>query len=273
MKEIFQIGFRGWRKGYFLNSSSLQLQIGDWVLVSTEKGEDMGRVIKKASVGDGFSHSQEILRKATSEDMKRMEENREREREARGICQSKIEERDLPMKLVDVEYQFDGNKLIFYFISEERIDFRGLVRELASVYKTRIEMKQIGVRDQAKRMGGYGICGRPLCCATFLEDFEPITTQLAKGQHLTLIPSKISGVCGRLMCCLLFERKLYEDELKRYPRIGSKLRTEKGTGVVEKVDIFSEKVTIAHADGVVEELALPELQKGTREGRSFFRRR
>jgi len=126
MREIFQIGFRGWRKGYFLNSKSLQLQIGDWVLVSAGKGEDMGKVIKKASVRDGFSPSQEILRKATAEDMERMEENREKEREARGICQARIEERNLPMKLVDVEYQFDGNKLIFYFISEERIDFRDL---------------------------------------------------------------------------------------------------------------------------------------------------
>ncbi len=271
MKEIFQIGFRGWRKGYFLNPRLLPLQIGDWVLVSAEKGEDMGMVIKKAKVGDGFSHSQKILRKATPEDMKRMEENRSKQEEARRTCQARIEEKNLPMKLVDVEYQFDGNKLVFYFISEERIDFRGLVRELASVYKTRIEMKQIGVRDQAKRMGGYGICGRPLCCATFLEDFEPITTQLAKGQHLTLIPSKISGVCGRLMCCLLFERKLYEEELKRYPRIGSKLRTERGVGVVEKVDIFRERVTVAHTDGVVEELPLSQLQKG--KGRSFFRRR
>jgi len=273
MKEIFQIEFRGWRRGYFLNSSSLPLQIGEWVLVNAEKGEDMGRVIKKALVRDGPFHPQEILRKATPEDMKRIEENRGKEEEARRICQSKIEERRLPMKLVDVEYQFDGNKLIFYFISEERIDFRALVRDLASVYKTRIEMKQIGVRDQAKRMGGYGSCGRSLCCATFLEDFEPITTQLAKEQHLTLIPSKISGVCGRLMCCLLFERKLYEEELKRYPPIGAKLRSERGIGVVEKVDIFSEMVTVAHADGVVEELALSELQRGTKKGRSFFRRR
>ncbi len=273
MKEIFQIGFRGWRKGYFLDSRSLPLQIGDWVLVSAEKGEDMGKVIKKALVRDGFFHSQEILRKATAEDMKRREDNRDREEEAYRICQARIEERELPMKLVEVEYQFDGNKLIFYFIAEERVDFRDLVKDLAFVYKTRIEMKQIGVRDQAKKMGGYGICGRALCCATFLEDFEPITTQLAKEQHLTLIPSKISGVCGRLMCCLLFERKLYEEELKRYPHLGAKLRTDKGTGVVEKIDIFNEKVVVAHADGMVEELSLSELQKGMRKGRSFFRRR
>jgi cell fate regulator YaaT (PSP1 superfamily) len=170
--------------------------------------------------------------------------NRSREEEARGVCLGRIESRKLEMKLVDVEMQFDGNKITFYFTAEKRIDFRELVKDLASTFKTRIELRQIGVRDEAKRLDGVGPCGRRLCCSSFLRDFAPVTLRMARDQQLALSPNKISGVCGRLMCCLAYERDEYVEALRGFPRVGARVRTALFEGKVTKADVFSRTVTI-----------------------------
>ena len=165
------------------------------------------------------------------------------------------------MKLVDVEYQFDGNKITFYFTAEKRVDFRELVKDLASIYKVRIELRQIGVRDEAKRIGGYGLCGRKLCCTSFLTEFEPITTQCAKEQNLPLNPQKLSGLCGRLLCCLMFEREFYQDQSCKLPQINAQYKTPQGIGRVVKVDVFNECVTLYIGDSKFESFSLEEMNK------------
>ncbi|HSG29340.1 MAG TPA: regulatory iron-sulfur-containing complex subunit RicT, partial [Candidatus Krumholzibacterium sp.] len=176
-------------------------------------------------------------------------EVREKEKEALAICQEKAGEHDLPMKLVDVEYQFDGNKITFYFTSDGRIDFRGLVKDLASIFRTRIDLRQIGVRDEARRFDGMGMCGRRLCCSTFLKDFEPVTLKMAKDQNLPLTPSKISGACGRLMCCLAYELSDYKELMKGVPRSGSKIKCFGGQHRIDKINLFNESITLTDEDG------------------------
>ncbi|MCK4271810.1 stage 0 sporulation protein, partial [bacterium] len=190
-----------------------------------------------------------------------------------NVCLQKIAERDLIMKLVGVEYQFDGNKITFYFTAEKRVDFRDLVKDLAAQYKTRIELRQIGVRDVARRIGGFGICGKKLCCTTFISDFEPITTQLAKDQNLSLSPTKISGACGRLMCCLLFEEEFYKNARKKFPEPGTKLVTAKGTGVVNRVDIFQEQIHLVYEDGQEDKLHLSEITRKQKPRRRLLSKR
>jgi cell fate regulator YaaT (PSP1 superfamily) len=168
---------------------------------------------------------------------------------------------------VDTEYQFDGSKLTFFFTAEKRIDFRELVKELASIYRTRIELRQIGVRDEAKRLGGYGCCGLKLCCTTFIQEFSPITTQIAKEQNLSLNPAKLSGNCGRLLCCLLYEKDFYEKSMGFYPKVGSKFQTDKGEGVVEKVNLFKEYIVVKHEDGEEQKVGLAELKKRLKKSR------
>ena len=220
MAKILEIAFKGERKAFFSNPQEFPFVVGDLVVVQAEKGEDLGQVVNMGSLVDKRAGDQEflqILRKPSRADLEQRNENQQLEREAFEDCRKRIEEHGLEMKLVDVEYQFDRNKITFYFTSDSRVDFRALVRDLASRYRTRIELRQIGVRDEAKRIGGVGVCGRRLCCTTFLREFEPIVTQFAKDQNLALNPTKLSGCCGRLMCCLRYELDYYTKVLKKFP--------------------------------------------------------
>jgi len=262
--ELYLVEFKGSRKLYFLNPDNLSIKSGDYVIVQAERGEDLGKMVKKIEITelpDLMEKPLNILRPSTPEDLIRMKENRERGEKALEECERLIQERNLEMKLVDVEYQFDGSKLTFFFTAEKRIDFRELVKELASLYRTRIELRQIGVRDEAKRLGGYGCCGLKLCCTTFIREFSPITTQLAKEQNLALNPVKLSGNCGRLLCCLLYEKDFYEKNLELYPKIGSKYKTAKGEGVVEKINLFKEYIVVKHEEGEEEKVKLSEIRK------------
>lgn len=209
---VVGIRFRPAGKIYYFTPGGLELEQGDEVIVETARGIEFGKVVigpRQVLLSETVAPLREVIRKATDEDRVRLAENRERAREAFGICQAKIAEHNLPMKLIDVEFTFDVGKILFYFTAEGRVDFRELVKDLAAIFRTRIELRQIGVRDEAKLLGGLGPCGRELCCATFLGDFEPVSIKMAKGQNLSLNPTKISGICGRLMCCLKYEDSDY----------------------------------------------------------------
>lgn len=262
MAKILEIAFKGGRKAFYANPQEFPFVVGDLVVVQVEKGEDLGRVVNMGSLVDKRAGDQELLqsiRKPSSTDLERMEENLQLERDAFFDCRKRIEEHGLEMKLVDVEYQFDRNKITFYFTSNIRVDFRALVRDLAGRYRTRIELRQIGVRDEAKRLGGVGVCGRRLCCTTFLREFEPVVTQYAKEQNLALNPTKLSGGCGRLMCCLRYERDFYDEVLKKFPEIGSKVKTNKGTGELKKIDVFEEAAVVGYENEEEEKINLEEL--------------
>ena len=264
MSDKIEIVFKGERKEIFANPMEFPFKPGDYAIVQADKGEDLGLVnqlgptIKLKTKDEPLK---EIIRKPNTKDLKRLESNRQKEEDGFKICREKIEKSGLPMKLVDVEFQFDGNKITFYFTAEKRVDFRELVKDLASHYRVRIELRQIGVRDEAKRISGYGVCGRRLCCSTWLSEFEPITTQCAKEQNLPLNPQKLSGVCGRLMCCLSYERKFYIESLKCFPEVNSTVKTKKGTGVVEKIDVFKEEVFVRYQSNEVEKYSLAEIKK------------
>jgi cell fate regulator YaaT (PSP1 superfamily) len=275
MDELYEITFKGNRRAVYANSLSLPLKKGDIVIVAAERGEHIGEIHQKVDMknDDPKKVPQEILRRASDEEVARLAELRKKEAEAFDVCLQKIAERDLVMKLIDVEYQFDGNKITFYFTADKRVDFRELVKDLAALYRTRIELRQIGVRDEARRIGGFGICGRELCCCAFINDFEPITTQLAKDQHLSLSPTKISGACGRLMCCLLFEEEFYREAIKKFPEPGSKITTDKGTGVVDRVDFFGEYIYLAYDDGHEEKLHLSEISSPQKPKRRLIPKR
>jgi cell fate regulator YaaT (PSP1 superfamily) len=276
MSELFEIAFKGNRRAIHDNNLSLPLKIGDYVVVSAERGEHIGEVHQKVDPKRAEQQKKslpQILRRAAEEEVQQLAALQTKEEEAYNACLQKIAERDLPMKLVDVEYQFDGNKITFYFTAEKRVDFRELVKDLAALYKTRIELRQIGVRDEARRIGGFGICGKKLCCTTFISDFEPITTQLAKDQHLSLSPTKISGACGRLMCCLLFEEEFYKEALRKFPDPGSKVTTQKGSGVVERIDIFHDLIYVKYEDGQEESVHLSEISKKHKPRKRFLSRR
>lgn len=263
MSEILEIAFKRGRKGHYLNPNQIPLRIGEFAIVAAERGEDMGRVLQKSTCPQPKNEKKpmdHVLRKATEEDLKRLQDVREKEDGIFGTCKTKIEEHGLAMKLVDVEHRFDGHKITFYFTAEKRIDFRALVKDLAAIYRTRIEMHQIGVREEARRIGGYGCCGMKLCCTTVVEDFDPITTQMAKDQNLILTPSKLSGVCGRLMCCLSYEWDLYKEEMQRYPEIGKKITTDKGKGKIERADIFRNLIYIVYEEGGEDKITLEEYE-------------
>jgi len=245
--EVVEVLFKGEERGLFTNPTPVILRLGNHVVVEADKGEDMGRVILKGmwvSKKAGEAPVRKVIRKATQEDMERHAANAEKEIEAFKVCKERIEERELKMKLVDVECRFDGNRITFYFTAEKRVDFRELVKDLAAIYRTRIELRQIGVRDEAKRIGGFGSCGRKYCCTSFLREFEPVTLKMAKEQHLSLSPTKISGACGRLMCCLMYEVDTYRRCLGGYPKVGSKIRIEGKEVQVGRVDIFREGVFV-----------------------------
>jgi cell fate regulator YaaT (PSP1 superfamily) len=267
VSEIYLVEFKGSRKEYFANPDCLSIKPNEYIIVQAERGEDMGKVTKKipAEMVNLEKKPRKVLRMATQEDLERLSANREKERECLKECTRMAADRNLQMKLLDAELQFDNNKITFFFTAEKRVDFRELVKELASTYRTRIELRQIGVRDEARRIGGFGVCGLELCCASFIREFEPISTQLAREQNLSLNPSKISGNCGRLLCCLRYEKDVYEKSLPQYPKIGEKVQTEKGEGIVEKVNIFKEYIVLRYEGGDEEKITLIQLRKKKRE--------
>ncbi|MCI8601812.1 MAG: stage 0 sporulation family protein [Oscillospiraceae bacterium] len=248
MTEIIGVRFKITGKTYYFSPGGLQISLGDRVVVETARGVECGQVvIANRQVEDNaiVAPLKKIMRLANAKDLAQLEENRRREEEAFQICQQRIQQRRLQMSLVDVEYTFDGNKILFYFTADGRVDFRELVKDLAGVFRTRIELRQIGVRDESKMLGGLGICGRPFCCSTFLGDFQPVSIKMAKEQNLSLNPAKISGSCGRLMCCLKYEQAAYEDLLRITPRVGAVVRTAEGNGVVIENNLLTGELKVA----------------------------
>lgn len=248
MTKVIGVRFRRAGKVYFFSPGKLEIRHGDNVIVETARGVEFGNVVTGPREVEEERISQplkSVIRLANKDDYRREEKNREKEKEAFGICQEKIRKHGLDMKLIDAEYTFDNNKVLFYFTADGRIDFRELVKDLASVFRTRIELRQIGVRDETKIRGGIGICGRELCCHTYLTEFAPVSIKMAKEQNLSLNPSKISGVCGRLMCCLTNEEQTYEDLNSRLPAVGDTVTTpERLKGDVQSVNVLRQLVKV-----------------------------
>ncbi|MFU0800680.1 MAG: stage 0 sporulation family protein [Xylanivirga thermophila] len=253
------VRFKKAGKIYYFAPNDIELCAGDHVIVETARGIEYGEVVvapKYVSEDDIVSPLKNVIRKATQEDEDKVQDNLNKAKDAFDICIKKIEEHDLPMKLIDVEYTFDNNKIIFYFTAEGRVDFRELVRDLASIFRTRIELRQIGVRDEAKMVGGLGICGHNMCCCAFLGEFDPVSIKMAKEQGLSLNPAKISGVCGRLMCCLRYEQCTYEKARRKMPRVNAGVITSYGHGTVVETNVLLEtaKVKVLLEDGTYEVL-------------------
>ncbi len=247
MATVVGVRFRKAGKVYYFDPGELEIKAGDSVIVETVRGVEFGTVVlskKEVPEEEIVTPLKKVIRVATDEDRQHARENRKKEKEAFKICLQKIEEHKLAMKLVDVEYTFDNNKILFYFTADGRVDFRELVKDLAVVFKTRIELRQIGVRDEAKMVGGVGVCGRPLCCNCFLDEFQPVSIKMAKEQGLSLNPSKISGTCGRLMCCLKYEQEIYEELIARTPKSGAVVETPDGQGVVMEVSLLKQVVKV-----------------------------
>ena len=247
MTEVIGVRFRGGCKEYYFDPHGIAVEPNQFVIVETAQGTEYAQCVSgNHEVADSavVPPLRPLVRIATENDRRTFEYNKSREKDAFAICQKKIAEHRLDMKLVRVESNFDGSKIIFFFTSEGRVDFRELVRDLASVFRARIELRQIGVRDEAKMLGGLGICGRPFCCAQFLDDFIPVSIKMAKTQNLSLNPAKISGTCGRLMCCLKYEQDAYEDAARRCPKADSFVATPDGLGNVSNVDILREQVVV-----------------------------
>ncbi len=247
MATVVGVRFKRAGKIYYFDPEDLVIERGTWVIVETARGIEFGETVisnREVAEEDIIAPLKKVIRIATEEDIQHAAENKKKEKEAFKICLQKIKDHNLGMKLIDVEYTFDGNKVLFYFTAEGRVDFRELVKDLAAVFKTRIELRQIGVRDEAKMIGGLGICGRALCCSTHLGEFEPVSIKMAKEQNLSLNPSKISGTCGRLMCCLKYEQETYEEMLGKVPKIDALVLTPQGQGVVMDVSLLKETVKV-----------------------------
>ena len=247
MAEVVGIRFKENGKVYFFDPDGKTLSKGDMVIVETVRGIECGEVSSanhKVNDSEIVHPLKKIVRLANKEDLKLLQQNREKEEDAFAFCQKKVEQLGLDMSLVEVECAFDGSKMLFYFTSDDRVDFRELVKILAGNYRTRIEMRQIGVRDVSKMLGGLGICGRPFCCSQFLDDFHPVSIKMAKEQGLSLNPSKISGTCGRLLCCLKYEQESYEYLAKVTPRVGSVVETKEGRGVVTENSLLTGKIKV-----------------------------
>ncbi len=242
MTEVVSIKFKDTGKSYFFAPVGKSLKLGDKVVVETQNGNELGTVAEESHMVEDESLTlplKKVLRVATEKDLKKVEENKKKADEAFKICEELILQHKLDMKLVDVEYYFDGGKIVFFFTSDGRVDFRELVKDLAARFHTRIELRQIGVRDEAKMLGGLGICGQPYCCKRFLNDFEPVSIKMAKEQGLSLNPTKISGSCGRLMCCLKYEEDAYSYLASITPRVGSTVKTPDGIGTVTDVNLVT----------------------------------
>ncbi|MBU8870226.1 MAG: hypothetical protein KOO60_05040, partial [Gemmatimonadales bacterium] len=281
-EHLVLVQFKGHRKGYYNNRRKLPLKVGQYCLVEADRGRDMGRV---NYIGPGpaewwsMAAKQGVVSVAGAQELARLHENRGDEWEFWDICQEKIQARRLVMNLVSVERQFDHKKITFYFTAEKRVDFRELVRDLAGVFRTRIELRQIGVRDEARLKGGLGICGREYCCSGFMQEFIPVTLKMAKVQQLPLNPAKLSGPCGRLRCCMTYENELYKESRLRLPRVGGRVKTPEGEGTARKLDLMSQLVTVEISDSgkmdtwPVSELSweveqnLPEPKQGVNQGK------
>ncbi|MGN0462636.1 MAG: stage 0 sporulation family protein [Ruminococcus sp.] len=259
MAKVIGVRFKEVGKIYYFDPDNYDFHQGDRVIVETSRGVECGTVAlaNKEVDEEKIVHPlKKVLRQATKKDLEHLEENKAREKEAMKICEEKIRNHNLDMKLVDVEYTFDNSKILFYFTSDGRVDFRQLVKDLATVFRTRIELRQIGVRDEAKMLGGLGMCGRPFCCNGFLGEFQPVSIKMAKEQGLSLSPVKISGTCGRLMCCLKYEQEAYSDLLKHTPKVGTNVRTPEGKGTVVETALLTGKVKVK-LDSAPEE-AIPQ---------------
>lgn len=252
MMNIVGVRFKKQGKIYFFNPGEYNIKKHDNVIVETVNGEEYGEVltdVKEMPEDKIPGELKKVIRIANKEDKANYEKYKAKEAEAFEKCQELVKKYNLDMKLTDVEFKFDGSKLLFFFTADERIDFRDLVKDLAAIYKTRIEMRQIGVRDEIRRLGGNGICGRELCCCSFLNNFETVSMKMAKEQNLSLNPTKISGNCGRLMCCLKYEQEAYEEKLSRLPKIGAIVKTPDGEGIVEGIETLKEIVRVKIKDG------------------------
>ena len=274
MTEIISVRFRPGGKQYYFDPAGLTVAEGQGVIVETGKGLEYGTCVRRNTQVEDEAVVQPlrpVVRMATERDEKQVRENRGREKEALRTCQQLVERHGLDMKLVQVEYSFDGNKILFFFTSDGRVDFRALVKDLAGIFRARIELRQIGVRDEARMLGGFGICGKPFCCAQFLDEFQPVSIKMAKTQNLSLNPTKISGTCGRLMCCLKYEQGAYEDAVKRCPKQESFVECPDGAGTVSSVNLLREQVKVRLEDSteqpksyLTEEIRVVRSGKGRR---------
>jgi len=264
MVKVVGVRFRRAGKIYYFDPDNHEIEINSYVIVETARGIEFGQVVvpeREVPEENIVAPLKKVIRIANEEDLKHAEENETREKEAFEICLKKIEEHKLGMKLIDVEYTFDNNKILFYFTAEGRVDFRELVKDLAAIFRTRIELRQIGVRDESKMMGGIGICGRVLCCNSFLTEFQPVSIKMAKEQNLSLNPTKISGICGRLMCCLKFETDTYEIIKEEMPKVGSIVTTEEGDGRVISQNVTKNTLTVELEDKRIIEVEQGEFRE------------
>lgn len=263
MYEIVGVRFKKAGKIYYFDPDGLDIPNEEYVIVETARGVELGKVViekRRVEEHDVVLPLKRVIRIATDEDKETVEENNQKAKDALNICEKKVNEHDLPMKLVDAEYTFDRNKVVFYFTADGRVDFRNLVKDLAAIFRTRIELRQIGVRDEAKMLGGIGPCGRMLCCSTFLGDFEPVSIKMAKDQKLSLNPTKISGLCGRLMCCLKYENDQYEEAKRELPDVGKLVETPNGRGKVIGLNMLERLIQVELAEPQrVTEYTLEEL--------------
>ncbi|HIT84700.1 MAG TPA: stage 0 sporulation family protein [Candidatus Ornithomonoglobus intestinigallinarum] len=266
MRKIIPIKFKATGKTYFFDPLQFDIKKGDRVIVETSRGVEIGTAvsgIREIDEAEMHTTLKGVTRPANERDLARDSENKRRQEEAFEICRKKIEAHKLDMKLVEVEYTFDGSKILFYFTADGRVDFRELVKDLANVFRTRIELRQIGVRDEAKSMGSIGVCGRSLCCSAWLDDFVSVSIKMAKEQGLSLNPSKISGACGRLMCCLKYEQDTYEELMRRMPRTEQKVKTPDGAGTVVSVNLLKGTVSVETEQGtekVIKEYPVGEVK-------------
>ena len=247
MAEVIGVRFKEVGKVYYFDPDGKKLKLNDTVIVETSRGVECGVIAianKEISDEEIVHPLKKLIRIATKEDLNHLEDNRRKEKEALKICEQKVAEHGLGMKLVDVEYTFDNSKILFYFTADGRVDFRALVKDLAAVFRTRIELRQIGVRDESKMLGGLGVCGRPFCCSLFLGEFHPVSIKMAKEQGLSLSPTKISGTCGRLMCCLKYEQDAYTDLLRRTPKVGAIVKTPMGRGLVTETNLITQTLKV-----------------------------
>ncbi len=265
MVKVVGVRFKTAGKIYYFDPGELTIDLNQNVIVETARGIEFGQVVvpnRDVDETDIVAPLKKVIRIAAEEDIAHASENDKKEKEAYNICVQKINDHKLDMKLIDVEYTFDNNKVLFYFTADGRVDFRELVKDLAAVFKTRIELRQIGVRDESKMMGGIGICGRVLCCNSFLGEFQPVSIKMAKEQSLSLNPTKISGTCGRLMCCLKYEQEAYEDLLSRVPKVGAIVETPEGQGTVVEVNLLKEILKIKLDIGKETELRTYNYKEG-----------
>jgi cell fate regulator YaaT (PSP1 superfamily) len=263
MPEVVGIRFREAGKIYYFDPTGFELKVGTYVIVDTARGEDVGQVVvapRQVADGEVVGQLKGILRPAEPWDLLRMQHFRDREEQALEKCRQKVAEHGLPMKVIKAEYNFDGSRLVFYFTAEKRVDFRKLVRELAKTFRSRIELKQVGVRDEAKMMGDLGCCGRPLCCTSFLCEFDPVSIKMAKQQDLPLSPMEISGICGRLLCCLAYENDYYAEVKKRLPKVGDVVVTSYGSGKVTDINVLKETLSVDLGRETTVEITAEELK-------------